>query len=173
MRPIAFLSHHLTVAGITALLLTAALGLPASAGALDDAAARATLRGIKALRVLVASLKADISEGDFTTAQLQTDVEARLKQAAIPADPRSGEFLYVAVTTVKLDRGVYAYSIDVDSYQSVTLARAPTLSTLAATWGVGSRVGVIDRTRLREIRSEVVGFVDQFISAYREQNPKQ
>ena len=173
MRPRAFLPRRPTVAGIAALLLAAALGLPASAWGLDDASARATLKGIKALHVLVAPLKPDISEGDFTSAQLQTDVEARLKQAAIPAEPRSGEFLYVAVTTVKLDRGVYAYSIDVDFYQSVTLPRAPTLSALAATWGVGSRVGVIDRTRFREVRAEVVGFVDQFISAYREQNPRQ
>ena len=172
MRPMAFISSRLTIPGIAALLIAAALGLPASAWAIDDASARATLKGIKAIRLTVAPVKPDISKDGFTTAQLQTDIEARLKEAGIPVDPQSGEWLFVAVTTAKIDKGLYAYSIDLDLYQSVTLARTPSISASAPTWGVGSRVGALDTARLQEIRSEVVGFVDQFISAYREQNPK-
>ena len=172
MRPMGFISRHSIVPAIAAFLVTASLALPASAWALDDASARATLKGIKAIRLAVAPVKPDISQDGFTTAQLQTDIEARLKQAGIPVDPQSGVWLFVAVTTAKIDKGLYAYSIDLDLYQSVTLARTPSISASAPTWGVGSRVGALDIARLQEIRSEVVGFVDQFISAYREQNPK-
>jgi len=56
----------------------------------------------------------------------------------------------VAVTTAKIDKGLYAYSIDVDLYQSVLLARTPSLSASAATWGVGSRVGALDTARLHK-----------------------
>jgi len=172
MRPMAFISSRLTILGIAALLIAAALGLLASAWALDDASARATLKGIKAIRLAVAPVKPDISQAGFTTAQLQSDIEARLKQAGIPVDPQSGEWLFVAVTTAKIDKGLYAYSIDLDLYQSVTLTRTPTISVSAFTWGTGSRVGALDTARLNEIRPEVLGFVDQFISAYLEQNPK-
>jgi len=172
MRPMGFISRHSIVPAIAAFLVTASLALPASAWALDDASARATLKGIKAIRLAVAPVKPDISQAGFTTAQLQTDIEGRLKQAGIPVDSQSGECLFVAVSSAKIDKGLYAYSIDMDLYQSVALARTPTISASAATWGVGSRVGALDTARLREIRSEVLGFVDHFISAYLEQNPK-
>jgi hypothetical protein len=167
-----FISRHLTVLRIIALLIAAALGLPASAGAINDASAHATLKGIKAIRLAVAPVKPDFSQDGFTTAQLQTDIEARLKLAGIPVDPQAGECLVVTVTTAKINKGYYAYSIDLDLYQPVILVRTPTISASALTWGVGARVGALDTARLHEIRSEVVGFVDQFISAYLEQNPK-
>jgi len=68
MRPMGFISRHSIVPAIAAFLVTASLALPASAWALDDASARATLKGIKAIRLAVAPVKPDISQAGFTTA---------------------------------------------------------------------------------------------------------
>jgi len=100
-------------------------------------------------------------------------VESRLRQAGINVDHLSDEYLYVNVNTFKGERGVYSYSVHVEFHQSVMLVRDPKIIYHgAATWSLG-RMGTVGSNHLREVREDVADFVDKFINAYLEQNPKQ
>ena len=80
-------------------------------------------------------------------------------------------WLYVRVNTLKGDTGLYAYSIEVDLYQTVLLERDSTISTTTPTWAT-STLGVVGRGNMaRSVRGSVADKVDQFINAYLAMNP--
>jgi hypothetical protein len=125
------------------------------------------------VEVVVEAMDPVAERDGLTRAQLQTEVERRLRQAGIAVGPTLTGHLYVNVDTVKSDHGqTYAYNVLVEYMQQVMLARDPTASIFATTWETGG-VGMIGANRLREVRQDVANYVDQFIAAYREQNPKQ
>ena len=155
------------------ILLTLALLLPtASAWGEDSAAQRATLQGVTVVEVVVEAMDPVAEQVGLTRSQLQTDVEARLRQAGIPVGPSLTGHLYVNVDTFKGGHGqTYAYNVSVQYIQQVVLARDPKTPFFAATWEVGG-VGMFAADRLHEVRQDVANYVDQFIKAYLEQNPK-
>ena len=114
-----------------------------------------------------------VAERDgLTRSQLRTDVELRLRRAGVTVGPTLTGHLYVNVDTVKSDNGqTYAYNILVQYMQPVVLARDPKASIFATTWETGG-VHMVAANRLREVRRFVADYVDQFINAYLEQNPK-
>src|SRR5512139_1447514 len=78
MGRLAFLSHHRSlVVGIGLLLL------PVSAWGQGSAAQRATLKGVNTVEVVVEAMDPVAERDGLTRAQLQTDVEERLRQAGI------------------------------------------------------------------------------------------
>lgn len=145
----------------------------------DDEYARATLQGLTGVHVLVESLKAEVERQGLTKAQIQTDVELRLRKAGIRvlsekerAETPGGPVLYVHVIVLKQQNiSLYAYSTHVALGQLVLLARDPTISSLAETWNTGS-VGTVGASHLRAIRGGVADDVDKFINAYLAENPK-
>jgi hypothetical protein len=167
MRRFAFLCRHRSlVVGIGLLLL------PVSAWGQGGAAQRATLKGINRVEVVVEAIDPAAEHDGLTRSQLQTDVEERLRQAGITVGPTLTGHLYVNVDTEKGERGqMYAYNISVQYVQQVVLARDPKAPIFAPTWDTGG-VGIIIANRLRDVRQDVANYVDQFIKAYLEQNPK-
>jgi hypothetical protein len=166
MRLFAFLSRHRLALGI-ALPLVAA-----PAWGQDGPAQRATLKGVNIVEVVVEAMDPVAERDGLTRAQLQTDVELRLRQAGIPVGPTLTGHLYVNVDTATSDHGqTYAYNVVVQYLQQVVLARDPKAPIFATTWETGG-VSMIAASRLREVRQDVANYVDQFIHAYREQNPK-
>ena len=164
MRLLTFLSRRRLALGIVLLLPIA------TAWGQDSAAQRATLKGVAIVEVVVEAMD-PVAEGDgLTRSQLQTDVELRLRQAAITVGPTLTGHLYVNVDTEKSDHGqTYAYNVSVQYIQQVVLARDPKAPIFAATWETGG-VGMIAASRLREVRQDVANYVDQFVKAYLEQN---
>jgi len=164
MRLLTFLSRRRLALGIV-LLLPAA-----TAWGQDSAAQRATLKGIAIVEVVVEAMD-PVAEGDgLTRSQLRTDVELRLRQAAITVGPTLTGHLYVNVDTEKSDHGqTYAYNVSVQYIQQVVLARDPTAPIFATTWETGG-VGMIAASRLREVRQDVANYLDRFVKAYLEQN---
>jgi len=164
MRLLTFLSRRRLALGIVMLLPIA------TAWVRDSAAQRATLKGVAIVEVVVEAMD-PVAEGDgLTRSQLQTDVELRLRQAAIAVGPTLTGHLYVNVDTEKSDHGqMYAYNVSVQYIQQVVLARDPKAPIFAATWETGG-VGMIAASRLREVRQDVANYVDQFVKAYLEQN---
>ncbi len=154
--------------------------LPAPAWPLDTPEARSTLKGIKALRVEVESLPSDLERLGLTNDQIRTDVELRLRQLGItvsdPEDPAT-PLLWVALNSHhQTDSPVVGFSIKVEFIQFVRLSRNRNIRAPAPTWTVDG-VGTADVSPSEATRTEIRGllrdFVDRFLNAYLEQNPKQ
>jgi hypothetical protein len=166
MRLLAFLSRYRLALGIALPLLTA------PAWGQDSLAQRATLKGVNIVEVVVEEVDPVAERDGLTQSQLRTEVELRLRQAGIPVGPTLTGHLYVNVDTVKSDDGqTYAYNVLLQYMQQVVLARDPKAPLFATTWETGG-VGMIGANRLRQVRRHVATYVDQFITAYLEQNPK-
>ena len=134
---------------------------------------RATLKGVDSVLVVVEDLEPGAERDGLLQSQLQTDVELRLRRSGITVDPTSSYILYVNVNSVRTEGGLYAYNIEISFAQAVRLLRNPeTVLHFIPTWSVGS-VGTIRANRLRNVQSRVIEYVDKFITAYLEQNPKQ
>jgi len=167
MRRVTFFACTRFVVTLIVLFLTA------SAWAGDTPRDRASLKNISSMQVGVEKMQPDAERDGLTRSQTQTDIESRLRQSGITLDPSSPYLLYVAINTVRDPASPsYAYSVAVTFHQGVSLPRNPKSLHLATTWSV-SHVGLVSADHLRDVRSKVADLVGQFISAYREQNPKQ
>ncbi len=167
MRRIAFFSFHQIVLALVVLLLI----VPTWAD--DTPQSRASLKGITTLTVVVENLDPDAERDGLTRNQIQTDVELRLRQAGIRLSPAASEYLYIAVPARKrsAEFPLYGYAILVEFRQPVIVLRDPPITVYATTWSIVA-AGSVGAASLRPIRSFVVDYVDQFINAYLEQNPK-
>jgi hypothetical protein len=124
------------------------------------------------VEVVVEAMDPMAEHEGLSRSQLQADVEERLRQAGITVGPTLTGHLYVNVDTVKGEHGqTYAYNVSVQYVQQVVLARDPKAPVFAPTWETGG-VGMVAANRLREVRQDVANYVDQFIKAHVEQNPK-
>ena len=110
---------------------------------------------------------------------LEADVTAKLQNAGIPlfglADERSskagGPKLIVLVTLDKLNGFVYPIVTEVKLLQMARLVRDPSIELNAVTW---SRYGVGGpELEIEKVRNLTASLIDQFIEAYRSENPKQ
>jgi hypothetical protein len=145
--------------------------------ALDDEAARETLKGLPGVVVLVWDVTPETAHGGVTTQQLQTEVERQVRRAGITVfsseeagAPAEKAVLTVSVTTLQHPGGLYAYAVDLAVYQTATLVHDPTPRSLA-TWTVGS-VALVEASDLRAIFTSVREQVEKFIQAYRAVNPR-
>lgn len=150
-----------------------------TAGAQGDFEAdRATLKGLQGVEVTVEGLRPEAVEDGLTQDQLQTDVELRLRKVGIrvltkeeKARTPGSPWLYVRVNTLRGDTGLYAYSIEVDLYQTVLLERDSSISTTTPTWATSTIATVGARGMPRSVRGSVGDKVDQFVNAYLAMNP--
>ena len=166
MRLLTFLSRRRLALGIV-LLLPAAI-----AWGQDSAAQRATLKGVAIVEVVVEAMDPMAERDGLVRSQLQTDVESRLRQAGLTVGRTLIGHLYVNVDTMKSNDGkTYAYNVEVEYVQQVLLMRDPQTLYFAPTWETGG-IGMIGAARLGEVRQDVANYVDQFVKAYLEQNPK-
>jgi len=137
-----------------------------------------TLRGIKAMAVLVENLRQDIEKDGLKKSSIQTDVELKLRLAGIkvltkeegikPASP----YLYIQVSSVKYEDLMYSYSISVDFCQYVYLYRDTDIHFYATTWSIAN-IGFFGVNRVKEIRDGIKDQVDKFINDYLAVNPKE
>ena len=175
MQRMAFIPCGRFTLGAIVLLLTAAPLLAVPAWSLDTPEARATLKGISRLRVKLDMDAPGVEREELTRAQLQKDVETRLQQSGIAlADLTQSTMplLWVVLTADKVpDLELYAVSIKVALFQYVRLPRSWDVGAPAATWELEA-VGSVPAQDPSELRTWVRDFVDRFINAYREQNPK-
>jgi hypothetical protein len=148
--------------------------------ALDSEINRATLKGLRGVRVLVEDLAPEVEREGLLKDQLQKSVEERLRSAGIrvltqeeavkaPGEP----YLYVNINIsfAKGEEGICSYSIDVALIQNVTLVRIPKQASYAVTWSTGG-VGLIGKKSLSELKGSVEEIVDIFVKAFFSVNPK-
>lgn len=154
------------------LVILGVLFLTCSAWADDTPGTRATLKGVTAVKVSVASTSVDANQDGLRSADLQGDAERRLREAGVPVTPSALALLFIDIGTDKIASiPRYACSLRVDLLQLVKLARDPTIEAFTPTWSLG-RVAEVSAANLPTVRGIVRDLVDQFINAYLEQNPK-
>jgi hypothetical protein len=143
------------------------------------------LKGIEGVEVLVEEVKADLENYNLTAIQIQTNVEAKLREAEIKVlskeenekvQPLRKPYLYVKINSHKLPwrREVIAYSIEIALKQLVTLPAQPQSERkpfYAPTW-YKNIVGAAIPKDFAEIRDGVNLLMDKFIEAYLTANPK-
>jgi len=140
---------------------------------------RESLRGIKAVAVVIEDLSPNTEQSGFQKTQLKTDVEMRLKEKGIQlaSEPETerkwdGPVLNVRLQTVKHDRrNIEAISIILQLRQKVRLTRKSGAEVLAVTWQ-SDRLGSVDKAELPLARKILVSMVDGFISDYSAVNPR-
>src|SRR5947207_821722 len=96
---------------------------------------RATLKGVKAVGIIIDQLPEDLPREGVTVDALQLRLAQRLREAHVPIDAAAKEFLGVRLSSVRATRGPYAVAISVGFYQPVTLARDATIRAAPETWG--------------------------------------
>ena len=148
--------------------------------ALNSETNRATLRGLTGVRVLVEDLPPEAEREGLSKNQLEENVELKLGTVGIrtftdeecrttPGEP----YLYINInlSTLKTERDIYSYSIDIGLIQDVTLQRSPAQTTYAITWSTGG-VGLISKKQLSELQESVEDLVAIFLKAFFSVNPK-
>ena len=141
-------THAYTTTNVCRVLLGLAvlwglIGLPALGRCADDGdLARATLRGLQGVYVLIEDMKPESERAGLTAQQLQSDVEGQLRQAGIPVLTKDHAFrvqgapyLYVYVHLLPHPIGLTAYSSLVEVNQRASLDRNGS-SASVSTWSV-------------------------------------
>lgn len=141
-------------------------------GAGDAPLDRATLRGLKAVSVVMDRLDPELQKGGLTQVDLQSRLESRLKDAHIPIQESAAEFVALRVTAVRGGRGPYALSVTIGLYQPVLLSRDKTMRTATATWEVET-ILMADPKILRQASLETIDeLAGRFAAAWRSANPQ-
>jgi hypothetical protein len=145
----------------------------------------ACLKELEGVEVLVEEVKAELENYNLTAIQIQTDVEAKLREAEIKVLPKEENekiqplrkpYLYVKINSHKLPwkREVVAYSIEIALKQLVLLSHQPKSVRkpfYAPTW-FENIVGAATPKDFSEIRDGIHQLTDKFIKAYLTANPK-
>lgn len=135
---------------------------------------RATLAGLSGVHVQVEPINADAERAGLTGEALKADVESVLQQARLAIHTRTALFtdvpgtpmLHVDVMTVPLD-GRFAYTVRLELWQAVRLARNPAEGALALTWSAPQVVGTLAAERIVELRKIVREAAEGFVQEWR------
>ena len=137
----------------------------------DKEITRLTLRDIKEVNVVIETIEPEVEQLGLTQAQVQADVEAKLRGANIAVAPqiergRPAIYLYVQVIRPEKINRLF-YSISLSLLQNVILERDTEVKTNTNTWLVRV-LGMSSGTEA--IRSDIRSLLDQFIDDYHKAN---
>jgi hypothetical protein len=129
-----------------------------------------SLKGLKSIAIVVEDLSEDEKRFGLTKGLIQTDVELKLRLAGIRVVPDAElpAFAVVHVTVIASPSG-FAAAVEVALMQWVSLARNPSIGSLATTWKENE---VIGKPNGSEIRESVKNHVDRYVNAWLSVNPK-
>jgi hypothetical protein len=157
--------------------LLAALLFTSLACASDDKSDRATLKGIKAV-CLVIEVSVEADRGGVDKDKLQSDIEGRLQRQGAPVDKSATTCLYLNVRALRARGGngkplpLYAADFRLEFLQTAALVRDPTLKTFTPTWS-SENMTTVPAADLVETAIEIAAsLVDQFVVAYKSVNPE-
>jgi hypothetical protein len=133
---------------------------------------RATLRGLKAISVVIDTLDKELDHENLTQDALKSRMERRLQNAGIPLGKDAHEFLALRVTQVRDKRGPVALSISIGLYQPVVLSRDRNIRSVTQTWEVVTTLMAEPKVLNEASMSSVDELTDRFVAAYQSVNPK-
>jgi hypothetical protein len=139
--------------------------------------ARASLQGLPGVYVLVESIDSEAERDGLTMAQVQTDVELRLRKAGIQVLTKEGwqatpgtPYLYVNISLLKDSLSPrYFFEIRVQLLQDAYLVRE--LSSWSTVTWERRVMGRVSIASLRSIRDHVRDMVDAFVNDFLAANP--
>jgi hypothetical protein len=163
--------------GISASLVLAVF-LAGSGAASDTEMDRATLRGIKAVKVIVDPTPPEIEREGLDRDHLRSRIEQKLRDAGITLDGDAAEFVGLNITSVRgvkttvfsLKGGPLSLMIGLGVYQVVTLNRDKTAKTVAETWSQQRVMSAAPKAVAEAVSSAVDELADDFVKAYRSVN---
>jgi hypothetical protein len=138
----------------------------------DGPIERATLRGLKAIKVIVDPPDAELQRGGVTAPKLAAQIAQRLEKDGLPVDNNAIEFVGLRVTAVHAKKKTSAICLTLGLYQNVSLVRDPAIKTTTETWSGESVVLVPPDLYSEAVADTVNQLVDQFADASRAANPK-
>ena len=132
------------------------------------------LRGINTIFVQVDEMNPEASADGLSVDQVQQDAELRLRQSGLRVGTPSSAILYIRVQLLKsAAMSIYVYDITIQLDQEVSLVRDRSIGDFrATTWETGT-TGIAPASKMKErVRQDLADFIDRFINAYLEANPK-
>ncbi len=158
--------------------LALALGLLATVAVwADDAAERATLKGLRDLRFAIANLSPSVEAQGLKRRDLQALLEKRLRAAGINVlaegeRARGTPTLFLNLILADADDAQTAlvYSLDLTLSQEVRLVRAQNIRLSTPTWRTAGAVGIVENEKLGTLRDASSQAIDTFVAAYRAAN---
>jgi len=152
-------------------LLTLLLLPPPSTGAAGDAAIdRATLKGLKAVGVVIDVIDPAVERFGVTRDLVLTRLLARLATDRVKVDPGAVEFLGLRITAVRSGHGPFALSMTLGLYQPVLLSRNKDLRTSTQTWEVESVLLADPKILITACGESTDDLVDPFGTAFHATN---
>jgi hypothetical protein len=150
--------------------------------AIDTELTRQTINGLKGVNITVENIQPNIQKyaqkTGLTKENIQKDIDIKLKSAGIKIFNREEwlnapgrPMLYVNVNTHEYDKYWYAFDIQMELRQIVTLETNPSVKTMADTWST-NMTGIANIGTLNSIRNSVGVLVEKFIDAYKLANQK-
>jgi hypothetical protein len=146
----------------------------------DSTMDRATLRGVKALKVVVDQPGPELEREGIDRDRLRNSIELKLRNADIKIDNSAVEFLGLTFLSpeagtrsrLSLRRTPHSLVVGLGVYQVVMLSRDKETKTVAETWGQQRVISASGKDLDREISDAVFELADQFVKAFRAVNPQ-
>jgi hypothetical protein len=143
----------------------------------DDEPSRATLRGLKGVRIEIEEPSPELADRGITAEVLRADTELPLRQGGIPIDasgrqPLPGEPVLFVQVLAAVDKTFdqCSFGIRLELQQQAELARDHAIATAVTTWSVGG-IGEAGRDWRQVLRKELAYYVGLFADAWHEANP--
>jgi hypothetical protein len=139
---------------------------------------RETLRGLPGVGLTIENIDSDSRADGLSIEKIRTIVEFILRSGGIRILPESeiammpaSPYLYVNVNLLKQGL-VYAFNVDIQLTQQVSLVNLPQYTFFAATWDTSS-VGMVGKDNLRDIiANEIEPKVKAFVKDFLTVNPR-
>jgi hypothetical protein len=140
---------------------------------------RTTLRGLKALKVVVDSPAPEVEREGVSGDGLRITIEQKLREAGITVDHDAVEFLGLNISSARpprkmlISKGPISLVFNLGFYQIVLLNRDKATKTITETWGDQRVAPAAPKAIEHTVNDAVDDLVNEFITAYRAVNPKQ
>lgn len=161
-------------AGCAMLTFGAALGT-----ASDSSMDRSTLRGLKAVKVVVDSPAPEVEREGVSSDGLRITIEQKLRDAGITVDHDAVEFLGLNISSARpprrtplISKGPISLVVNLGMYQIVLLNRDKATKTVTETWGDQRVAPASPKAIEHTVDDAVEDLVNEFITAFRAVNPK-
>jgi hypothetical protein len=143
------------------------------AEASDGPIERATLHGLKTIRVVADPPDQELQRAGVTAAKLVAIAEQRLQKAGLATDSDAVEFVGLHVTGAHAKKKMSAVCITLGLYQNVTLVRDAKIKATVETWSGESVLLSPPEMFYEAVANTVNQLIDQFAEAFRKANPKE
>lgn len=145
----------------------------------DTSMDRATLRGLKAVKVVVDPLGPELEREGLDANRLRGTIEQKLRDAGVKIDNDVNEFVGLSISfaqagrkVLSVKKGPFSLTIGLGVYQVAVLTRDMATKTVVETWGVEKTASASARGLDRDVSNAVDDLVDQLVKAYLSVNPR-